>query len=71
MASNGSGATVDGGNEFKIPETMKAWVLGGPEQLSMVEKPVPEPAAPKCWCGSTRSRCAPPISKSSARACRR
>jgi len=36
MASNG-------GNEFRIPETMKAWVLGDPDQLSMVEKPVPDP----------------------------
>jgi L-iditol 2-dehydrogenase len=34
---------VDGGNEFRIPESMKAWVLGNPEELSMVEKPVPEP----------------------------
>jgi L-iditol 2-dehydrogenase len=40
MASTTSGA---GGNEFNIPETMKAWVLGGPDQLSMVDKPVPEP----------------------------
>src|SRR5580700_509740 len=31
------------GNEFTIPPTMKAWVLGDPEQLSMVEKPVPDP----------------------------
>ena len=30
-------------NAFDIPKTMKAWVLGGPEQLSLVEKPVPEP----------------------------
>jgi L-iditol 2-dehydrogenase len=30
-------------NAFKIPKTMKAWVLGDPEQLSLVEKPVPEP----------------------------
>jgi L-iditol 2-dehydrogenase len=43
MASNGAGTTANGGNEFRIPETMKAWVLGDPEQLSMVEKPVPEP----------------------------
>jgi L-iditol 2-dehydrogenase len=32
-----------GGNEYPIPETMKAWVLGDPEQLSLVDKPVPEP----------------------------
>jgi L-iditol 2-dehydrogenase len=30
-------------NEFVIPKTMKAWVLGNPEELSLVEKPVPEP----------------------------
>ena len=30
-------------NEYPIPETMKAWVLGDPEQLSLVDKPVPEP----------------------------
>src|ERR1700723_2055053 len=30
-------------NEYVIPETMKAWVLGDPEQLTMVDKPVPEP----------------------------
>jgi L-iditol 2-dehydrogenase len=43
VASNSGGVTPNGGNEFKIPETMRAWVLGDPEQLSMVEKPVPEP----------------------------
>ena len=32
-------------NEYEIPKTMKAWVLGDPEQLSLVEKPVPEPKA--------------------------
>src|SRR6516162_2220770 len=31
------------GNEYRIPKTMRAWVLGGPEELAMVEKPVPEP----------------------------
>jgi L-iditol 2-dehydrogenase len=31
-------------NQYDIPKTMKAWVLGGPDELSMVEKPVPEPA---------------------------
>jgi L-iditol 2-dehydrogenase len=30
-------------NEYPIPETMKAWVLGNPEELTFVEKPVPEP----------------------------
>ena len=32
-------------NEYRVPKTMKAWVLGDPEQLMMVEKPVPEPGA--------------------------
>jgi L-iditol 2-dehydrogenase len=32
-----------GANEYPIPQTMRAWVLGDPEQLSLVEKPVPEP----------------------------
>ena len=30
-------------NEYPIPETMKAWVLGGPDELSLVDKKVPEP----------------------------
>src|SRR5437763_6254155 len=30
-------------NQYRIPETMKAWVLGGPEELVLVEKPVPQP----------------------------
>src|SRR5712672_2115639 len=30
-------------NQYPIPDKMKAWVLGGPEELSLVEKPVPEP----------------------------
>jgi len=34
-----------GSNEFAIPDRMKAWVLGNPEELSYVEKPVPEPKA--------------------------
>lgn len=29
--------------DVSIPKTMKAWVLDGPEQLRLVEKPVPEP----------------------------
>ncbi|MBS3906224.1 MAG: alcohol dehydrogenase catalytic domain-containing protein [Syntrophaceae bacterium] len=29
--------------DFSIPKTMKAWVLEGPEQLRLSEKPVPEP----------------------------
>ena len=28
---------------FEIPETMKAWVLGGPQELSLIQKPVPKP----------------------------
>jgi len=31
------------GNNEVVPRTMKAWVLDGPEQLRLVEKPVPEP----------------------------
>jgi L-iditol 2-dehydrogenase len=38
-------AGVDRSNQFPVPDRMKAWVLGGPEQLSLVEKPVPQPAA--------------------------
>jgi len=34
-----SGQTKD----LSIPKTMKAWVLDGPEQLRLTEKPVPEP----------------------------
>jgi L-iditol 2-dehydrogenase len=29
--------------DLSIPKTMRAWVLDGPEQLRLVEKPVPEP----------------------------
>ncbi|MXQ13178.1 zinc-dependent alcohol dehydrogenase [Microvirga makkahensis] len=29
--------------DYPIPETMKAWVLGDPGQLSLVDKPVPAP----------------------------
>jgi L-iditol 2-dehydrogenase len=29
--------------EYAVPMTMKAWVLDGPEQLRLTEKPVPEP----------------------------
>lgn len=29
--------------EFNIPETMKAWVLGDPNELLFIEKPVPKP----------------------------
>ena len=30
-------------NEFPVPERMKAWVLGGPEEIFLVDKPVPQP----------------------------
>jgi L-iditol 2-dehydrogenase len=36
-------AAKSGSNEYRIPPTMKAWVLGDPEQLTLVDKPVPEP----------------------------
>ena len=29
----------------RTPERMKAWVLGGPDELRLVEKPVPRPGA--------------------------
>jgi L-iditol 2-dehydrogenase len=32
-------------NAFALPESMRAWVLGGPDELMLVEKPVPEPKA--------------------------
>src|SRR5260370_40754526 len=30
-------------NEYPTPRTMKGWVLGGPGELALVEKPVPQP----------------------------
>ena len=30
-------------NDYVIPKTMLAWVLGGPDELSLVDKKVPEP----------------------------
>ncbi len=30
-------------NEFPVPDRMKAWVLGGPEEILPTEKPVPQP----------------------------
>jgi L-iditol 2-dehydrogenase len=30
-------------NAYRIPKTMRSWVLGNPDELSLVEKPVPEP----------------------------
>ncbi|HEX3399863.1 MAG TPA: zinc-binding dehydrogenase [Acetobacteraceae bacterium] len=38
-----SASPAQPGNEYPIPNSMKAWVLGGPDELSFVEKPVPEP----------------------------
>jgi len=32
-------------NDYVLPPTMQAWVLGGPDELSLAEKPVPEPGA--------------------------
>jgi len=36
-----NGVTVS--EAMPVPETMKAWVLGEPEQLSLIDKPVPAP----------------------------
>jgi len=36
-------AMTAGTNQYPIPPTMKAWVLGNPDELSLAEKPVPEP----------------------------
>jgi L-iditol 2-dehydrogenase len=33
----------DRANQYPIPKTMKAWVLGNPEELTLVDKPVPQP----------------------------
>ncbi|NWF92422.1 MAG: alcohol dehydrogenase catalytic domain-containing protein [Syntrophaceae bacterium] len=35
--------TSDQKEGLSVPKTMKAWVLDGPEELRLVEKPVPEP----------------------------
>jgi L-iditol 2-dehydrogenase len=32
-------------NEYPVPETMKAWVLGGPGEILPTRKPVPQPGA--------------------------
>ncbi len=29
--------------DFPIPETMRAWVLGNPDELTLTTKPVPSP----------------------------
>src|ERR1700750_1986746 len=36
-------AGVKTSKDYPIPDTMKAWVLGDPGQLSLTEKPVPVP----------------------------
>ncbi len=38
-------AGADKKNALQVPRTMKAWVLDGPVELRLVEKPVPEPGA--------------------------
>lgn len=38
-------SAAHGANEFPIPAKMKAWVLGDPDQVTLTEKPVPEPKA--------------------------
>src|ERR1700757_3005868 len=43
MNSTRASAAAERSNQFPIPKTMKAWVLGAPEELTLVEKPVPEP----------------------------
>ena len=35
--------TAAGDKDWSVPKTMKAWILDGPEQLRLVDKPVPEP----------------------------
>jgi L-iditol 2-dehydrogenase len=37
-------AAVTTSPDYPVPETMKAWVLGDPGELSYVDKPVPAPA---------------------------
>lgn len=45
MTSARALALAERSNNYVIPKTMKAWVLGDPEQLTLVEKPVPEPGS--------------------------
>jgi L-iditol 2-dehydrogenase len=35
----------EGSKSFKIPKTMKAWVIGDPKELKLIQKPVLEPGA--------------------------
>ena len=37
-------AGVKTDKDFPIPETMKAWVLGSPGELKLIDKPVPVPS---------------------------
>ena len=36
-------AQVKTSTDFPVPDRMKAWLLGNPGELSLVEKPVPVP----------------------------
>ena len=45
MAGARASAETPSSNQYKIPATMKAWVLDDPEQLRLVDKPVPEPGS--------------------------
>ena len=36
-------ANTSQAKNIAVPETMKAWVLGNPDELKLVEKPVPQP----------------------------
>lgn len=37
--------TFSGATPIQVPERMRAWVLGRPNELTLIEKPVPEPRA--------------------------
>jgi L-iditol 2-dehydrogenase len=37
------GSGVKTSPQFPVPDSMKAWVLGDPDQLTLVDKPVPSP----------------------------
>jgi L-iditol 2-dehydrogenase len=56
---------------FPIPACMKAWVLGGPEELRLVEKPVPLPHRAEVLVRIDAVASVPPTLKSSAMARRR
>src|SRR3954467_7208657 len=43
MTPGPAAAAQQSHNDYLIPKTMQAWVLGGPEELALAEKPVPEP----------------------------